>query len=170
MSKVLDSLQKVERFVFDVDGVFTDNSLLVTEEGALLRIMNTRDGLGVKMAIATGFPIAIITGGSSLGVKERLQALGNIDIFLGVGDKKKCWEDLHQKKGWDSTHSAYMGDDLPDIPCLREAGLAVCPADAVEEVKRVADYVMPLKGGHGCVRMLIEQVLKSQDKWNLEAL
>lgn len=162
---LFDKMRAVRAFFFDVDGVFTDNSLLVTEGGDILRTMNVRDGQAVKWAIQQGFQMVVITGGRSEGVRMRLSTLGIQEIYSGVEDKKSVFQDVLRRLNLRSDSVCYMGDDLPDLPVLRKAGLSCAPADAVPEVLTAVDYVSPLKGGHGCVRDLLEKVLKMQDKW-----
>jgi 3-deoxy-D-manno-octulosonate 8-phosphate phosphatase (KDO 8-P phosphatase) len=162
---LFDKMRAIRAFFFDIDGVFTDNSLLVTESGDILRTMNVRDGQAVKWAIRQGFQMVVITGGRSEGVYKRLTALGIREIYSGVEDKKSVFQAVLQRLDLRTESVCYMGDDLPDLPVLRKAGLACAPADAVPEVLAVADYVSPLKGGQGCVRDLLEKVLKMQDKW-----
>ncbi len=157
--------KEVEAMVFDVDGVFTDSGLLVTEEGQLLRRMNTRDGLAVKIALASGMRIGVITGGTSEGVRLRLKALGVKELYLGVSEKKTVLEKILRNWNVRPENTLYMGDDIPDISCLNYVGIPVCPADAVEEVKEVSKYVSIHKGGAGCVREVIERVVKSMGLW-----
>lgn len=174
---LFDKIRAVKAFVFDVDGVLTNNDLLVTESGELLRIMNVRDGQAIKWAIQAGFPIAVITGGRSEGAKKRLTDLGVEEYYSGVKDKWVAFQSFLQRTGILMSEVCYMGDDLPDLPVLRKVGLACCPSDAAPEVlglarnskeqkmRGVADYISPFPGGKGCVRDIIEKVLKLQNKW-----
>ena len=162
---LFDKLKKVKAFVFDVDGVMTNNSLLVNDQGELLRIMNVRDGQAIKWALRAGFPIGIITGGRSPGVTKRLQNLGVEQIYSGVVDKWPTFLQFLNHHGLVAADVCYMGDDLPDLPILRKVGLPACPADAVPEVIDTAEFISHLKGGDGCVRDLLEKVMKLQDKW-----
>ncbi|MDX2134711.1 MAG: HAD-IIIA family hydrolase [Saprospiraceae bacterium] len=162
---LFDKMKAIRVFIFDVDGVFTDNSLLVTEAGELLRIMNVRDGQAVKWTLRKGFPVCIITGGRSEGVHKRMTGLGITEIYSGVEDKREVFTALLKRLNVRSEEVCYMGDDLPDLPVLRRVGLSCAPADASPEVLAEVDFVSPLKGGHGCVRDLLERVLKVQDQW-----
>jgi 3-deoxy-D-manno-octulosonate 8-phosphate phosphatase (KDO 8-P phosphatase) len=162
---LFDQLKTIRAFVFDVDGVFTDNRILVTDNGEFLRTMNVRDGLVVKMAVQAGFQIGIITGGSSEGVKNRFKMLGVEEYYSGVGDKWPAMQAFMQRTGIPATAVCYMGDDLPDVPLLRKVGLSCCPADAIPEVLAVCDYISPLPGGAGCVRDVLEKAMKLQGKW-----
>jgi 3-deoxy-D-manno-octulosonate 8-phosphate phosphatase (KDO 8-P phosphatase) len=161
----LDQLKNVRAFVFDVDGVLTDNRLLVNEEGELLRSFHVRDGQGIKYALAAGYPVAIITGGKSKGVVKRLTALGIQFVYSGVEDKMPPFQEFLQMHRLTASDILYIGDDIPDLAIMRQVGIAVCPDDAVDEVRAASDYISPLRGGDGLVRDIIEKVLKVQGKW-----
>jgi 3-deoxy-D-manno-octulosonate 8-phosphate phosphatase (KDO 8-P phosphatase) len=158
-------LHGVTTFVFDVDGVLTDGSVLITSSGELLRKMNIKDGYAIKTAIEMGYRVCIISGGSNEGVKTRLRGLGVTDIFLGAGFKDDVLRDYMLDYGINASEVVYMGDDIPDIPAMKMAGLVCCPKNSVSEVKELAHYISDKTGGEGCVRDLIEQVLKVQGKW-----
>ncbi len=162
---LFDQLRAVRAFIFDVDGVFTNNEILVTENGELLRTMHVRDGQAVKWALQAGFVVAIITGGRSEGTKKRFTELGIEEYYSGVKEKTEPFQALLQRKNLIPAEICYMGDDLPDLPVLRKVMLSACPADAVPEVMDTCDYTSPYAGGMGCVRDIIEKVLKVQDKW-----
>ena len=159
-------LNDITTFVFDVDGVFTDGSILVTTKGEMLRRMNVKDGYALKTALQKGYKVCIITGGTNEGVKERLKGLGVTDIYLGAHHKQDPLEEYLDIYNIDSKNVVYMGDDLPDIPPMRMIGLAAAPQNAVAEVKAISDYVSHKNGGEGCVRDIIEQVLKVRGDWN----
>ena len=161
----LKQLEQIEHFVFDVDGVFTDGTLLVTESGEQLRSMNIRDGYAVKKAVQSGLHIVIITGGRSEGVRKRFEGLEVKDIFLGVQDKVSVLQDLAKKGQIDLQTTAYMGDDMPDLDVIQKAAFKACPADAIPEIQQVSDYVSPINGGEGCVRDLLEKALKLRGLW-----
>lgn len=162
---LFDKLQAVRAFILDVDGVLTNNTVHVTESGEQLRTMNIRDGLGIKIALKNGFPVCIITGGRSQGVIKRLAGLGIEHIYSGVEDKWPIFLQFLQLHGLKAQEICYMGDDLPDIQILHKVGLSTCPADAVPEIRMIVDYISPLPGGSGCVRDIMEKVLKSQSKY-----
>ena len=164
----LEIFSTIHTFIFDVDGVMTNNEVIITESGELLRKMNVRDGLAIKMAIEKGFKIAVITGGRSEGVKKRLQALGIQDIYSGVSEKIVAFDEFITAYDLDAGGILYMGDDLPDYPVLRRVGLATCPKNAAPELFPIVNYVSPYNGGEGCVRDVIEQVMRLQGKWNNE--
>ena len=157
--------KQVSTFIFDIDGVLTDGTVLVLRDGLQARQMHVKDGLGLQMALNKGYHVFIISGGVSEGSKKRLEFLGIKDIHLGVYDKIAFIAELLAKKniGWDKV--LYMGDDLPDIPVLNKVGLSTCPADAVNEVKAIVKYISPVNGGRGCVRDVIEKVLKVNGQW-----
>ncbi|HPD94589.1 MAG TPA: HAD-IIIA family hydrolase [Tenuifilaceae bacterium] len=158
-------LPQVKAFVFDVDGVFTDGTVLLHPSGELLRTSNTRDGYAVHVAIERGFPIAIISGGNSESVRSRFSVLGVPDIYLGVRDKVKILEEFRLKYGLELSELLYMGDDLPDYEVMQLVGVPTCPNDAAPEIKGLARYISLYNGGSGCVRDVIEQVLRVKGKW-----
>ncbi len=167
MSNYKVKLHKIKAFAYDVDGVFTDGGVLATDSGDLLRTFDSKDGFGVRMTVLKGYPTAIITGGSSESVRKRFRGIGvpQEDIYLKSRNKVPDFYDFCKRHGLEPEEVAFVGDDLPDIPILKVCGLAVCPADAVAEVKEVCDYVSMYNGGKGCVRDLIEQVLKINGDW-----
>ncbi|MFN0014390.1 MAG: KdsC family phosphatase [Saprospiraceae bacterium] len=162
---LFDKFGAVRAFVLDVDGVLTDNSVHVTESGEQLRRMNVRDGLGMKIALRNGFPVCIITGGRSQGVIKRLAALGVEHVYSGVEDKWPVFLQFLSMFNLKASEICYMGDDLPDLQILKKVGLSACPSDAVAEIRSTVDYISPYLGGSGCVRDVVEKVLKTQDKW-----
>ncbi len=158
-------LERITTFVFDVDGVFTDGSLLVTSEGEMLRKMNVKDGYALKVALQKGYHVCIITGGTNEGVRIRLKGLGVKDIYLGAHHKIETLNEYLQSNDIATKNVLYMGDDIPDVPPMKAVGLPTCPQNAVPEVKAVSKYISHINGGQGCVRDVIEQVLKVQGNW-----
>ena len=158
-------LKDITTLVFDVDGVLTDSSILVTSDGEMLRKMNTRDGFALKVAVDAGLNVCIISGGSNEGVRKRLEGLGLKNIILGAHDKIKNLKKLMLDLGIDKNEIMYMGDDIPDIPAMSLVGLPCCPQDAAPEVKATAQYISHINGGHGAAREIIEQILKIQGHW-----
>ena len=158
-------LSNITTLIFDVDGVLTDGTILVTSNGDMYRKMHTKDGYVLKHAIDCGFHICIISGGNNEGVRKRLNGLGIKDVFLGVHHKMETLETYLQKKEVKMESVLYMGDDIPDLQVMQKVGLACCPQDAVQEIKKISHYVSHKKGGKCCVRDVIEQVLKVQNKW-----
>lgn len=157
--------KKIENFIFDVDGVLTDCGLHITEDGAFLRKMNVRDGAAIKIALRQGFRVAIITKGNSVGVRNRLVFLGADPVFDNVSNKEKILLEMAQHHNIDPMKSAYMGDDLADLVVFDKVLLATCPNNAIPEAIKKAEFVSSKKGGEGCVRDLIERVLRAQGKW-----
>ncbi len=158
-------LKNVKLFVFDVDGVLTDGSLILLDNGEMARQMNIKDGYALQLAIKHGYEILIISGGSSNAVKIRLQKLGIQHILLGVIDKKELLLNFISANNFRREEVLYMGDDVPDFLPMQEAGVACAPADAVAEIKSIAHYISPALGGKGCVRDVIEKVLKLNGHW-----
>jgi 3-deoxy-D-manno-octulosonate 8-phosphate phosphatase (KDO 8-P phosphatase) len=156
---------QITTFVFDVDGVFTNSEVLVMENGDLLRTMNTRDGQAVKIALEAGYNMAIITKGFSTGVRKRFDLLGIEHIYDKVNNKTEALADLMIKLSIQQDEILYMGDDIPDIQVLGQVGVSSCPHDAVPEVMQKVQYISAFKGGNGCVRDVIEKVMKIQGKW-----
>lgn len=166
MSKSYKELMNnINTFVFDVDGVLTDGTIHVLQNGELLRNMNIRDGFAMKAAIEKGYNVCVISGGSSEGVRTRLRNLGLYDIHLGVSDKVAVYQEYIDVNGIKPEQVLYMGDDLPDYWVMQKVGLPTCPQDAVPEIKKLSKYISHIEGGKGAVRDVIEQVMKVQGKW-----
>jgi len=163
---VLALFKKVKLFVFDIDGVLTDGSLLLLDNGEMARTMNIKDGYGLQLAVKKGYDVLIISGGNSLAVKTRLEKLGVKDIFLSVKNKNEILSKYISEKDYHVEQVLYMGDDVPDVLVMQTVGVACAPSDAVEEIKATAHYISPIPGGKGCVRDVIEKVLKLNDDWN----
>ncbi len=160
-------LEKIKAFAFDVDGVFTDGGVLVSESGDLLRNYNAKDGYAVRAAVEHGYHVAIITGGSSLTIHKRFHPLGVFDIYLKSFYKLPDFQHFCDKYGLQHDEVLFMGDDIPDIEIMQHCGIATCPADAVPEVKEAAHYISANNGGDACIRDVITQVMKMQGKWNI---
>ena len=158
-------LRDINTFIFDVDGVLTDGGLYILPSGEFMRKMNAKDGYALKLALMKGYSIAIITGGKENNIKERLNKLGIKNIFLNAHNKLPILENYLQKNNLDVHKTLYMGDDIPDLECMKKVGLSCCPKNAVTELKDIADYISPLNGGAGCVRDIIEQVLRINNDW-----
>lgn len=158
-------LKDITTFVFDVDGVFTDGTVLVTTEGELLRKMSVKDGFALKTAILKGYNVCIITGGTNEGVKLRLKGLGVTTFYMGAHNKGEPLDEYMDVYDISPENILYMGDDLPDISPMKMIALPTCPQNAVQEVKAVCKYISHKNGGEGCVRDVIEQVLKVRGDW-----
>lgn len=163
---VLQQFARIKILFLDVDGVLTDGSVHVTEQGEQLRRFCVKDGYAIQLAIKRGFRVSVISGAKSQGVWARLHGLGVEDIYLGVSDKLPVMQDLMERYGVAMEEVAFIGDDIPDLACMRQIGLALCPQDAVDEIKSIAHYVSPKRGGEGCVRDILEKILKLQKKWD----
>ena len=164
MSDLKTLLKKVKGIVLDVDGVLTDGTLYLLPDGDQMRAMNIKDGYAIKYLTDNKFPITIISAGSvSKGVEQRLKRLGIHDFRLGVSDKMESWNDFMHSYHLEKEEILYVGDDMPDYECMIKSGVACCPADAAEEIKRISHYVSTYAGGKGCVRDIIEKVLIAQN-------
>jgi 3-deoxy-D-manno-octulosonate 8-phosphate phosphatase (KDO 8-P phosphatase) len=161
----LAKLTSIKAFILDIDGVLTDATIHVTESGEQLRRFNVRDGYAMQLAVKKGYLICVISGGKSESVSLRLRGLGITDVHLGITRKLEVYNNFLDEHKLRPENVLYMGDDIPDIPVMKIAGVRACPTDAVEEVKELSDFISPKKGGEGCVRDVIEKVLKIQDNW-----
>jgi len=164
MPNFKELLPKVKAFAFDVDGVFSGN-IFVTSSGEQLRSMNIKDGYALQLAVKKGFPVAIITGGFSEAIKLRFNGLGVTDIYMKSSYKIDDYNDFLAKYSLIPSEVMYMGDDIPDYEVMKKTGMPVCPANAAEEIKSISLYISNINGGDGCVRDVIEQVLRSQNLW-----
>ncbi|MEL4308914.1 KdsC family phosphatase [Joostella sp. CR20] len=159
-------LEHITTFIFDVDGVLTDGTITITTDGQLLRSMNVKDGYALKTALNKGYNVCIISGGNNEGVRARLRGLGITDIHLGVHNKIDTLDEYFDIYNIKAENALYMGDDIPDYHVMKMVGMPCCPNDAVAEIKEISKYISHKQGGKGCVRDVIEQVLKVQGKWN----
>lgn len=157
---------EITTFIFDVDGVLTDGTIIAFESGEQSRRFNIKDGYAIEKALAAGFHIVIISGGNQEGVRKRLEFLGIKDVFLGVKDKLELFSDYTKTRHIDAATILYMGDDIPDYKMLKLAGFPTCPADASIDIKPICKYVSPFNGGQGAVRDVIEKVMRAQGKWH----
>jgi len=165
MSNYKALLTKVNTFIFDYDGVMTDGKLMLQQDGQPLRTANVKDGYALQLAVRLGFRVVIISGGISKSVENRFESLKVKDVFLGVSNKFEVFEKFVKDNELNPENIVYMGDDIPDFKVMKRVGVPVCPSDAVEEIKDISIYISDKTGGHGCVRDIIEQVLKVQGKW-----
>ena len=163
---VNERARRIRLVVLDVDGVLTDGSIWTGADGELVKRFYTRDGLGIKMLQAAGIPVAILTGRLSSQTSARAQELGISTVKQGKQFKTDAFRELTMEMNVIPEEVAYMGDDVPDIPVLKVTGLAAVPADASDEVKPLAHWISPMKGGNGAVRSLSELILKAQGKWD----
>ncbi len=165
MGNFKEDIAHTEAFVFDVDGVFTDGSITPTPDGDFLRAYNTKDGFVMRYTLKKGLPVFIITGGRGINIEKRFTDLGVTRIYQNADDKLTILKNIIDEYGYNPKYVVFMGDDIPDLECMLHVGLPVCPADAVSDVLAAARYVSAFNGGRGCVRDIMEQVLRAQDKW-----
>lgn len=156
----------VNTFIFDVDGVLTNGIVTVFPNGELVRQMNIKDGYALKAAVKAGYRVCIISGGKNEGVRSRLEGLGITDIYLGAHTKINQYNELVKKYDLKPENVLYMGDDIPDLPVMEKVGIPCCPNDAVRELQVLSVYISDRKGGEGCARDVIEQVMRVQKKWH----
>ncbi|MAX79534.1 MAG: 3-deoxy-D-manno-octulosonate 8-phosphate phosphatase [Crocinitomicaceae bacterium] len=161
----LKQFPHIKALVFDVDGVLTDGSVTIMPSGEMVRTLNVKDGYALKTAAAKGFKLGIITGGNNIQLKERLLNLGVHDVFLKSSHKMERLEEFCLMHDLKLEEVLYMGDDLPDYEVMQHVGIATCPQDAAHEIREICSYISPFEGGKGCVRDIIEKVLRTQDKW-----
>lgn len=164
---VLARLRNIKTFVFDMDGVLTDGTLLVDENNKWLRTMNIKDGYALQLAIKQGYRIIVISGSDAPQVEQRLRKLGLKEVFMKILDKEEFLKTYLEEQQLSIEATLFMGDDIPDYECMLLAGFRCCPADAAVEIKKVSYYISPLAGGHGCVRDVIEKVMKLNNHWPL---
>lgn len=165
MSNYKALLRNVTTFIFDYDGVMTDGVIVLNNDGEPLRTANVKDGYALQLIRKLGYNIAIISGGYSPSMLRRFESLNIENVFLGVSNKLEVFEKYLEENGIKPEEVVYMGDDIPDYRPMKRAGVPVCPADASEEIKSISVYISRYRGGHGCVRDIIEQVLKVQGRW-----
>lgn len=158
-------LTKIRGFVFDIDGVLSPDMVPIDIYGAPARMANVKDGYALHLSVKLGYNIAIITGADTEAVRMRYTILGINDIFMKAGEKLPVLQKWMSKRGLAPEEIAYCGDDVPDLLCLRYAGLSIAPADASPDAKEAAKYVSTIAGGHGIARELIEQTLRAQGAW-----
>ena len=158
-------LKKIKALVFDVDGVLSRETIPVALTGEPMRTANIKDGYAIQLAAKCGLHVAIITGARNEAVKVRYKGLGVNDIYIGASVKKECLEELMLMYELAPEEILYMGDDIPDYEVMQICGLPVCPCDAAVEIKQLSKYISSVRGGEGCVRDVIEQVLRAQGKW-----
>jgi 3-deoxy-D-manno-octulosonate 8-phosphate phosphatase (KDO 8-P phosphatase) len=165
MANYKELLQHINTFIFDYDGVLTDGSVITTSTGEAYRISNVKDGYALQLAWKKGYKVAVISGARSESMVQRMKALQISDVFLGVENKRVVFREYLRNNNLQPENVLYMGDDIPDYEVMLEVGVSTCPADAAEEIRSVARYISHFNGGKGCVRDVIEQVLKVQGKW-----
>jgi 3-deoxy-D-manno-octulosonate 8-phosphate phosphatase (KDO 8-P phosphatase) len=165
MSNYKELLTEINTFIFDYDGVLSDGSIITLDDGEAYRTTNVKDGYALQLARKKGYRVAVISGAKADCMLHRLKALNITDVFLGVENKLAVFHQFIETHSIQANQILYMGDDIPDFEVMRAVGVATCPADAAEEIKDISAYISHFNGGKGCVRDVIEQVLKVQGKW-----
>jgi 3-deoxy-D-manno-octulosonate 8-phosphate phosphatase (KDO 8-P phosphatase) len=161
----LHKLKQINTFIFDIDGVLTDGSITLMPNGEQIRKMNIKDGYALQLAIKKGYQIGIISGGKSEAAKKRLEGLGIQHIYLGVSDKVDVFKEFCLTFDILPEHTVYMGDDIPDYGVMKLVGIAACPNNAAQEIQAISNFISPMNGGEGCVRDIIEKVMKIKGDW-----
>lgn len=170
MGNFKEDLARVEAFIFDVDGVFTEGGITPIPDGDFLRTYYAKDGYAVTYAISEGFRVFIVSGGRGKLLERRFEMLKVTKAYTNIGDKPKILREIVELYGIRLENTVFMGDDIPDLPVMRMVGIPVCPSDACPEIIEASAYVSQYAGGHGCVRDIIEQVMRAQDKWLLHTV
>lgn len=165
MRNFTEELQKIKAFIFDIDGVLSTQTITLDMNGNPQRTINLRDGYALQLAIKNNYRISVISGGNSVSFKKRLNSLGVEHVYLGVSDKTEVLGKFMEDLKLLPEEILYMGDDIPDFHVMKIAGVAVCPADADNEIKQISVYISDKAGGEGCVRDVIEQVMRLHGKW-----
>lgn len=165
MANFKEDLARVRAFVFDIDGVLSLQTINLNSFGVPNRTVNLRDGYALQLAVKKGYHIGIISGCKSKEYLRRLKLLGIKDVYLNSKLKSEHFTSFIAKYNLDRSQVLYMGDDIPDFEVMKMAGVPVCPSDADSEIKQISAYVSDKKGGEGCVRDVIEQVLRLHNKW-----
>ena len=170
MGNFKEDIARCRAFVFDVDGVMTDGGIIPTIDGDFIRRYNAKDGYALAYAIKMGYKVCIISGGRGRTLEYRLRMLGVKDYYLDCMDKIRTMREYFAREGLDPADVIYMGDDIPDLECMREVGIPVCPADAASEVIEASRYVSEFRGGDGAVRDIVEQVLRARGDWARDSM
>lgn len=157
-----EKAQSIQLFAMDVDGVLTAGEVIYTEDGREIKVFNVKDGHGIALLLNSGVEVALITGRCSPITQQRANELGIRYVFQGIKSKLPVLEGLMAELGLEFSQVAYMGDDTPDIPIMQAVSLAFCPADALDEVKRVSHYTTQAPGGRGAVREVTDLLMRSR--------
>ena len=158
-------LNKIRAIIFDVDGVLSGETLPLHPNGEPMRTVNIKDGYAIQLAMKLGLRIVILTGGKTESVRLRYSNLGVEDVYMACAVKIKKYDEFLERYGLTDEQVMYMGDDIPDYEIMRRVGCPVCPADACSDIRDISIYVSQRRGGEGCGRDVIEQVLRAQGKW-----
>lgn len=161
----LKRLPKISTLIFDIDGVLTDGIVTIMPNGDQLRSLNSKDGFAIQLAVRKGFKVCVITGGNSENIKMRLAKMGVTDVYLNIAQKIDTYDDIKVMYDLKDEEIMYMGDDLPDYEIMQQVGIPACPQNAAREIRDISKYISDQDGGKGCVRDIIEKVLRAQGKW-----
>jgi 3-deoxy-D-manno-octulosonate 8-phosphate phosphatase (KDO 8-P phosphatase) len=161
----LKLLPKITTLIFDIDGVLTDGIVTIMPNGDQLRSLNSKDGFALQLAVRKGLRICVITGGNSGNIKMRLAKMGITDVYLNIAQKIDTYDDIKVMYDLNDSEIMYMGDDLPDYEIMQTVGIPACPQNAAREIRDISKYISDQDGGKGCVRDIVEKVLRSQSKW-----
>ncbi|MDR3256967.1 MAG: HAD hydrolase family protein [Endomicrobium sp.] len=164
---IIKKAKKVKLLASDVDGVLTRGEIIIFNDGEEIKVWNVKDGMGygILSRISPKIKTAWITGRKSLQVERRAKDMNINYLVQSCMSKKEALEKILMENSFKASETAYIGDDIVDIPILKVVGLSLCPADACEEVKQCVDYVSIFKGGEGVVRDVIELVMKAKNDW-----
>lgn len=165
MSKINYDLSRIRGVVFDVDGVLSPCVVPLGADGNPQRMANIKDGYALQLAVKKGLELAVISGATGEGLEQRFRNLGIGEVYLKAGIKKDIFEDWMSRHGFSAGEVVYVGDDIPDMDCMKMAGLSVAPADAAPDVMDVAGYISPAAGGYGVARDLLEEILRAKGEW-----
>ena len=163
---MIETFKQIRLVIMDMDGVLTSGKLLIHPDGNWIREMDIKDGYAIQFAVNSGIHLAVVTGSSSDPIKQRMRKLGVDFFFENQKEKSVIVKELMRKFVLSSEQTLFIGDDIPDLDAFEEVGLKACPVDAAQEVKNTADYISPYHGGNGCVRDILEKILRVQGKWN----
>lgn len=167
---LLSLLKPVSAFILDVDGVLTDSTVWVLPDGEQMRRMNIKDGFAIQLALKKGYRVITLSGAAVSATKSRLEKLGVEQCYFGVQQKDKVIQECMDAFHLNREEVLYMGDDIPDLCAMQIVGVSACPADAVDEVKSIAQFISSFQGGMGCVRDVIEKTLKVRGDWEIDTM
>jgi 3-deoxy-D-manno-octulosonate 8-phosphate phosphatase (KDO 8-P phosphatase) len=159
-------MMDIQLLLLDVDGVLTDGRIIYSDERSETKAFNVKDGLGIKLVIQAGIEVGLVTGRKSAALDRRCRDLGINRLYDGIRQKAPVLEKMVSDTGVAPDRTAFMGDDLPDLPLMRRVGLSIAVADAHESVREFADWVTSAPGGHGAVREVCDALLKAQGHWD----
>lgn len=167
MENFKTKLPRINTFIFDMDGVLTNGRIWVMHGHDPIRNLNSKDGYAFQLAAKKGYKLFLLSGGNSIAIKEILLRAGFTHIYMGQSDKGACYQQMLKEHNLKSEEILYMGDDLPDWEVMKQVGIAACPNDAAHEIKDLCIYISPLKGGNGCARDAVEQVMRARGDWEI---